>query len=426
MNKDNVILIRENCTVEYGFSDAWLDRATVLYENGRYEEALQAYEKALELNPDDSYVWCEKGFTLFSLDRYEEALMVFDKILEPNPDDSDAWYGKGIALYGLGRYEEALQAYEKARELIPDLFQNWCDIAAALCKLGRFEEALQYYEKALELNPDDSEAFYGKGTALDNLKRYEEAQIAFKKASELNMVIKENFTMKNYSIEELQNLNAKELIEIGKSIVKGKLQFTDEKMQILYAQTILVGNRVKDINEVMTTPCICNPSNYAEIRETLEKAFEACDREDWTRCRSALEVFFEWEANQDLTTLDLYAWDYQHIIRWWVMLYETNICDEKPDGSPAQIFSDKINYQFFLRMPQHAKPKLEEGLKKFFPKAYNLLKNSTTYTEDGQKCLTITEAEEALGMPEGELSDALIDKEIGEYFLTEDQTYTLQ
>ena len=237
---------------------------------------------------------------------------------------------------------------------------------------------------------------------------------------------KENFAMKNNSIEELQNANLKELIEIGMAFVKGKLQLTSEKMQILYDQTILVGNRVKDINEVMTTPCICNPSNYAEIRETLEKAFQAFDREDWISCRSALEVFFEWEANQALNYLDVSAWNYQHIIRWWVMLYETNICDEKPDGSPAQIFSDKISYQFFLRMPEHAKPKLEEGLKKFFPKLYSLQKKSTTYTEDGQKCLTIAEAAETFGMSEDEITDALSDKDSGKFLLTEDETYKLQ
>jgi hypothetical protein len=108
------------------------------------------------------------------------------------------------------------------------------------------------------------------------------------------------------------------------------------------------------------------------------------------------------------------------------MLYETNICDEKPDGSPAQIFSDKISYQFFLRMPEHAKPKLEEGLKKFFPKLYHMVKNSKIYTEDGKKGITIAEAAEAFGMSEDEITDALSDKDGGKSLLTKDETYTLQ
>ena len=181
-----------------------------------------------------------------------------------------------------------------------------------------------------------------------------------------------------------------------------------------------------DINEAMTTPCICTPSNYAEIRETLEKAFEACDREDWISCRSALEVFFEWEANQDLSYLDISTWNYQHILRWWVMLFKTDLWKDKSVGSPVQILSNKIDHQFFSRMPEHAKPKLEEGLKKFFPKLYSLQKKSTTYTEDGQKCLTIAEAAETFGMSEDEITDALSDKDSGKFLLTEDETYTLQ
>ena len=126
--------------------------------------------------------------------------------------------------------------------------------------------------------------------------------------------------MKKYSIEELKNLNDDELSEIAVAILKGEHQFTYEKMQIICDQLHLVTNREKDINEVLTTSDICNRLTYAEMRVILKEAFEACDREDWTRCRSALEVFFEWGANHDLTTLDLYAWDYQHIIRWWLTL----------------------------------------------------------------------------------------------------------
>jgi superkiller protein 3 len=84
---------------------------------GRYEEALQAIDKALELNPDNSYAWNNKGIALRNLGRHEEALQAYDKALELNPDYSNAWYNKGIALYNLGRHEEAQRASKKASEL---------------------------------------------------------------------------------------------------------------------------------------------------------------------------------------------------------------------------------------------------------------------------------------------------------------------
>ena len=54
MNQDNVILIRENHSVEYGDSDAWCDKAAALRNLGRFEEAQIALKKAsleLKMNP---------------------------------------------------------------------------------------------------------------------------------------------------------------------------------------------------------------------------------------------------------------------------------------------------------------------------------------------------------------------------------------
>ena len=79
MSKDNVIFIRENNSVEYGDSDAWCDRAAALSELGRFEEALQANDKALELYPDDYNAWYNKGTALDNLGRYEEAQIAFKK-----------------------------------------------------------------------------------------------------------------------------------------------------------------------------------------------------------------------------------------------------------------------------------------------------------------------------------------------------------
>ncbi|MDO9096974.1 MAG: tetratricopeptide repeat protein, partial [Candidatus Methanoperedens sp.] len=50
--------------------------------------------------------------------KYEEAIKAYDKDIEMNPENADAWYNKGFALYGLGKYEEATKAYDTAREII--------------------------------------------------------------------------------------------------------------------------------------------------------------------------------------------------------------------------------------------------------------------------------------------------------------------
>src|SRR5208337_742950 len=62
-------------------------------------------------------VWSNKGNELMSSEKYNEAIKAFDKAIEINPKNSDAWYKKGNILSKLGKYDEAIKAYEKAIEI---------------------------------------------------------------------------------------------------------------------------------------------------------------------------------------------------------------------------------------------------------------------------------------------------------------------
>ncbi len=94
---------------------------------GRYEEALQAFDKVVEIAPayfGTADVWFARGEALDKLGRrdeaataYESALFAFEKDLERSPDVPKYWGGKGEALKALGRQAEADEAYAKAKEL---------------------------------------------------------------------------------------------------------------------------------------------------------------------------------------------------------------------------------------------------------------------------------------------------------------------
>jgi len=163
-----------------------LKKGVVLAGLDRHEEALEAFDKALEINLDYADAWSNKGVVLAGLDRYEEALAACDKALEINPDFANAWYNKGVDLAGLDRDEEALAAYDKALKINPDFVNAWSNKGAALGRLDRHEEALAAYDKALKINPDYTDAWYNKGAALRHLDRNEEALVAFDKALEIN------------------------------------------------------------------------------------------------------------------------------------------------------------------------------------------------------------------------------------------------
>jgi tetratricopeptide (TPR) repeat protein len=97
----------------------------VLGKLGRYEEAFQAIDKALELNPDNYGVWKNKGDVLKELGRYEEALQAIDKALELSPAHYDAWDMKKTVLDRLlDRQKEAQIVYKKRQNLFSDTLKK--------------------------------------------------------------------------------------------------------------------------------------------------------------------------------------------------------------------------------------------------------------------------------------------------------------
>jgi Flp pilus assembly protein TadD len=67
-----------------------VEKAKTLLENNKFEEALGFFEQALLMNQSDPELWNHKGVALRSMGRYDEALECFNKSLELDPRDKNA------------------------------------------------------------------------------------------------------------------------------------------------------------------------------------------------------------------------------------------------------------------------------------------------------------------------------------------------
>jgi tetratricopeptide (TPR) repeat protein len=151
-------------------------QACALSRLGRYKEAIELYDKALEsqsINP--AAIWFNRGLALCDLERYAEAVESCDKAIEHERNSPRVWHVRGIALTRLKRYEEAVLSYENAVEYEPNSIEAWFEKGSILDILGRYEEAIVSYNKVLDLNPHDFDALYNLNLSLSNLGRYEEA-----------------------------------------------------------------------------------------------------------------------------------------------------------------------------------------------------------------------------------------------------------
>ncbi|WP_346347486.1 tetratricopeptide repeat protein, partial [Bradyrhizobium sp. dw_411] len=181
---------------------------TMLLRQERYEDALKAFDKAIQLKPEDAELWEHLGNTLLRLGRPDDALLTFQHVLKLNPRHRDAAYKSGQLLYNLKRFEEALKHFDLCDELQPShaltlqmraesllclkrLEEGLVDIKAAhalnpasaeicnrvgvfLAGLGRDEEALPWYDRSLDLQPGFIEALSNRAFALNHLHRFAE------------------------------------------------------------------------------------------------------------------------------------------------------------------------------------------------------------------------------------------------------------
>jgi tetratricopeptide (TPR) repeat protein len=83
--------------------------------------------------------------------RYNEAIECYDKVIEIDPQFSSAWNDKGAVLLALGRNNESLSCLEKSIEIDPNYDLAWCNICEALVKLDEQEEARECLDNALNL-----------------------------------------------------------------------------------------------------------------------------------------------------------------------------------------------------------------------------------------------------------------------------------
>jgi len=159
-----------------------LDRATSLYLEGNYQEALGEYLSALVQSPDDPRVHCGLGEVLEALGRPGEALLAFEQALRLDPGHAWAHFGRGGVLQGLGRYGEATAAYRRAGELAPGEVAFHRALGIVLYLRDDLEGSVAAYRQALKADPEDALSHYGLGLDLDALGWSEQAITAYERA----------------------------------------------------------------------------------------------------------------------------------------------------------------------------------------------------------------------------------------------------
>jgi len=137
--------------------------AVGLYSQGRIEESIAAYSRAIAADPDFGLAYNNRGYAEFTRGRYAEALADLDRAVRLNPDDAVAHSNRGAVLGALQRYDEALASLTQAIALNPRTAQVFSDRAGIYLGLGDIAKAKADLDRALTLDPNCAAAHYHIG-----------------------------------------------------------------------------------------------------------------------------------------------------------------------------------------------------------------------------------------------------------------------
>ncbi|MBI4289495.1 MAG: tetratricopeptide repeat protein [Chloroflexi bacterium] len=139
-------------------AEKFLEEGKRLYGLGKYQEALESYDKALAIDPKFAPAWYGKGGVLRRLGQLAEAAAAYRTYVSLEPKDAGAFNLLGCALFELRRYRQALTAYEAASVLARDnpLYHHNC--AVSLHRIGKTNAAKERLERALRIDGNFAEA----------------------------------------------------------------------------------------------------------------------------------------------------------------------------------------------------------------------------------------------------------------------------
>jgi len=170
--------------------------ANALVQAGKVREAIGHYEQALRIDPDDAEAHNNVGTIYLADGKLGDAIGHYEQALRIKPDYAEVHNELGIALYQLDRVQEAIGHFEQALRIKPDYLEAHYNLGVALVRAGRIPEAIAHLEQALRIKPDFAEAHCNLGFVLAQTGRIPEAIAHLEQALRINP----DFTEAHYNL----------------------------------------------------------------------------------------------------------------------------------------------------------------------------------------------------------------------------------
>jgi len=159
----------------------------VLFEEGKYKEAIDYYSEYLSTHPDHANTLYNRGRAYEELGQSEKAIQDFEKIIELDPKNINAYIALSKLSYNDKNFNKVLVYAGKAVELNENSAQAHFLSARGAHQLGYFDQALESYNNVISINKDHGEAYLYRGALKVGMEKNRSACEDFNFAKLLNV-----------------------------------------------------------------------------------------------------------------------------------------------------------------------------------------------------------------------------------------------
>lgn len=163
-----------------------LNMGTLMQETGKPDQAMEAYNTVLQVEPKNPLALYYKATLLRDTGKTAEAVATYFKVLDADPKNADTHEDLIALLFDPKYAEQTKPALAQYAQRVSDNADIQARVGETFHQRKEYERAVEYYRKALALNPKLAGVQANLGAALQAMGKTEEATLALKRAAELD------------------------------------------------------------------------------------------------------------------------------------------------------------------------------------------------------------------------------------------------
>jgi tetratricopeptide (TPR) repeat protein len=153
---------------------------------GKLSEAQEYISKAINFIPEQKIFHNNLGNIYTELLQYENAIDSYNKAIEIDSSYSEPFKNKGMVFFKQSKYKQAIEIFERWADINPNNPEAYFNIGTSYLNSAELEKAKKYFEKAISLVENFTDAYINLGIIEYKLKNYSQAEKLFLKASNLD------------------------------------------------------------------------------------------------------------------------------------------------------------------------------------------------------------------------------------------------